>query len=327
MNRQPHSLDRTTVEREVRNAQAFWSRVAPVPDQLADEVITDIVEWSQRTRPLTRHETALVTLFKPKTAALFADRVWLQWPGEDPLLDFAFGWESLMSVRLAALHAFLVRTADESERASWETETSLTDQAEQFALSTERDLSQDYQARTGAAVAPLYGSTERREAQYQPGESPVIISVIENLDVVAEDCLTWEQVREFRRDKSARLAYRRFVHWLDKEMIDKSVEFIVDETSGRLEKYEWAMRKHGLQTVLGAIERTLDAKTLFGASAAAFTVQSLSEHALVSLLTGGGLLVGKAALSAAVKLIELTDIRRANDDVAFVHKAKKQLKA
>ena len=313
------------VQREVRYTQAAWSALAtPVSDALADEVVTDILTWASRTRPLVEGETAIVTLFKPKTAALFADRVWVQWAGEDPRLDFAFGWESPRAIRLAALFAFQYLTADERERASWQN-TTLTDQSERFVVSNEQELALDYHVRTGAAVAPLYDSVQRREAQYQSGETPVVIAVVEDLNIVAEESLSWEQVIEFRRDVPARLAYRSFIHWLDKDMIGKSVQFVVDEVSARMERYEWAMRKHGLQTVLGALECTLNAKTLLSASAAVLTVQSLSHESLLSLLAGGGLVVGKAAVTAAVKLIERADIRQAHRDIAFVHEARSRL--
>jgi hypothetical protein len=321
------SLDRTTVQREVRYIQAAWSAlVTPVSDALGDEVITDIMARAARTRPLAKGETAIVTIFKPKTAALFADRVWVQWAGEDARLDFTFGWESPRAIRLAALFAFQHLTADERERASWQTMTP-TDQTERFVVANERELALDYQVRTGAAVAPLYNSAQSREAQYQTGETPVVIAVVENLNIVAEESLSWEQVIEFRRDVAARLAYRNFIHWLDKDMIGKSVQFVVDEVSARMERYEWAMRKHGLHTMLGALESTLNANSLLGTSAAVLTVQSLSHESLLSVLAGGGLIVGKAAITAAVKLIERADIREAHRDIAFVHEARSRLKA
>ncbi len=316
-------IDPNTVEREVRYIQSAWSKlVTPVPDALAAELIADIITWAGRTHPLASDESAIVTLLKPKTAALFADRVWMQWAGEEPRLDFAFGWESPVSVRLAALHAFQYRTADEAERESWKKVTSLSPEAARLVVSAERQLTSDYHARTGAPIAPLYASVKSRDTQYRPGEWPVIVAVAENLGIVAEEALDWRQVLEFRRDHSARTAYRRFVHWLDAEMIDKSAQFIVDEVSARLERYDWAVRKHGLQTVIGAVESTLNTNSLVGASAAALTVQSLSQQPWFSLLAAGGLLVGRTAVTAAVKLIERAEIRNAHRDIAFVYEAR-----
>lgn len=319
-------FDRKTVQDEVRYVQAAWSTlVSPVSDALADEVTTDIMTWAGRTRPLEKSETAVITMFKPKTAALFADRVWMQWAGQDPRLDFAFAWESRRAIRLGALFAFQEHTADERERESWK-HAIVSDETEGFIVSNERELALEYHVRTGAAVIPLYNSAFSREAQYQSGETPVVISVVENLNIVKEESLSWEQVMEFRQDAPSRLAYRRFIHWLNKDMIGKSVQFIIDEVNARMERYEWAIRKHGMHTMLGALECTLNAKSLIGASAAMLTLQSLGHDSLLSILGGGGLVIGKAAITAAVKLIERTDIREAHRDIAFVHEARSRLK-
>jgi hypothetical protein len=320
------SFDRSTVQGEVRKAQAAWVAAGvPVSDALVDEVTTDIMTFAARTRPLEKNETAVVTMSKPKTAALFADRVWMELAGDDPRLDFAFTWESPRAIRFAALMVFQFFTANERERESWKHEIAC-DETKRFIASNERELALDYHLRTGAAVTPLYNSAVSREAQYQSGETPAIISVVENLIIVEEESLSWEQVLEFRQDVAARRAYRRFIHWLDKDMIGKSAQFIVDEVNARMERYEWAIRKHGMQTVLGALECTLNAKNLIGTSAAILTMQSLAHDSLLSVLAGGGLVLGKAAITAAVKLIERADIREAHRDIAFVHEAKARLK-
>ena len=322
------AIDRRVVDSEVRYVQTAWSALAnPISNAVADEVANDIVQWAARTRPLERSETAVVTLLKPKTSALLVDRVWIQWAGEDPQLDFAFAWESPMAIRLAALFAFQHLTATKEERESWQQKTAVAPETEQFVVANERELALDYCARTGASVVPLYDSAQSREAQYKAGNAPTIVSIVENLDVVDEESLTWEQVREFREDASARAAYRRFIHWLDKDMTGKSVAYIVDEVGARLERYDWAIRKHGMNTVLGALERTLDAKSLIGASAVILTAQSLSHDSLLSLLGAGGILIGKVGVTAALKLIERADIRDAHRDIAFVHEVKSRLGA
>jgi hypothetical protein len=320
------SLDPTTVRHEVHHIRAVWSQFGiSVTDAQEAELVAEILTWAPRTTPLLRGQRGVVSFFKPKTAALFADRVWLQYPGEDTRLDFAFGWESLQSLRLAALWAFHSMNATEEERESWQHETA-SPQTERFVLATERDLAQEYHTRTGAFIAPLYSSSEIRERQYHSGDAPTIIAVAENLNIVAEESLTWDQVIEFRGDGPSRLAYREFIHWLDKDMLGKPVQFIVDEVSSRLDKYNRALQKHGLRTVLGALERTLDAKSLLGTSAAAVAVQNLANQPLLSVLAAGGLVIGKTALTAALRLIERKDIHDANQDIAFVHQARSHFK-
>jgi len=61
-------------------------------------------------------------------------------------------------------------------------------------------------------------------------------------------------------------------------------------------------------------------------TAAVLTVQGLSHESLLSLLAGAGLVAGKAAITAAVKLIARADIREAHRDITFVYEAGSRLK-
>jgi hypothetical protein len=46
-----------------------------------------------------------------------------------------------------------------------------------------------------------------------------VMVTLENLQIVDEKGLSWDQVVSFREDTEARKKYRRFLHWLDKEMV------------------------------------------------------------------------------------------------------------
>jgi xanthosine utilization system XapX-like protein len=184
---------------------------------------------------------------------------------------------------------------------------------------TERDLVDDYCRQSGARLTPLYVSSESRDNDYKPGNYAVITSVIENAAIVSEENLSWDAVIDFRQDPNARASYRAFIHWLDKEMIGKSGTFIVDEVGVRMEAYKRALSKHGIQTVIGALERALDAKALVGSATTALTLESIAHLPLVSILSGAGLLIGNAAIHVATRLIERADIVASNKEIAFVH--------
>jgi hypothetical protein len=47
-------------------------------------------------------------------------------------------------------------------------------------------------------------------------------------------------------------------------MVSKPTSYISDEIACRLDRYEWALKKHGIQTVTGTIATTLDSKFLAG---------------------------------------------------------------
>jgi len=176
------------------------------------------------------------------------------------------------------------------------------------------------------AGIPVYSSSNERDAQYGMGDHGAIVSYLKDLEIVDEENTRWEQVLEFRKDQTARLKYRRFIHWLDSEMVGKSASFVEDAIAIKLEDYRWALRKHGIRTFLGAISATLDPKYLLGTSAVAASMGLLTSQPLWALLTQGGLMVGKACVSLARAGLDFDEVRRGhNSEVAFVYEAQKRI--
>lgn len=181
-------------------------------------------------------------------------------------------------------------------------------------------------AAAGINMIPVYASRRARDKEYKPGEYQAVVATITNLQIVDEESLAWEQVFEFRKDTEARKKYRRLVHWLDKDMVGKPQSYIEDEISQRLDDYEWALRKLGVETVLGTIEDLLDGKFLMGAAAAGGLTAWAVQH-WYGVLASGGLTIGKAGVSLAKRLLELKDVvRRTNPEIAYVHEIKRSLR-
>lgn len=319
-------LSPTEIEEELRYTQRFFTNAeflsnVPAANVAAifDEATQDFKDMAMRSRLLSSVERAIVSLTKPKTAALVADRVWTT--ASDADADIAFGWELPMEVRFRALLA-TIHLFERAPDAPASGPVPLHD-VERFLSDLERDLARGFQDATGARVLPLYSSAARRDAQYQPGDEAALISIVDNMDIVDEERMTWSQVADFRRDEAARTAYRRFVHWLDADMIDKTVEFITDEVALRLEQYEWALRKHGIATVVGALSSTINPKSLVAPSTAGLAVNVIAGMPNWSLITAGGVLVGQAALSmASVLLVDRRDVEMAHREVAYVQEVK-----
>lgn len=312
--------DSGVITREVLSVRRSFEKAfeTTVPQGTVDLIIRHLVLWAGRARRLSLGERGIVTLLKPKTAALATDRVWLPHAGHDTRLDFAFGFGSREEVRFAALWALFDKTHDTYIAPP----DPLSIDTASFVKVTERDVAEHYLRNVGASVAPLYPTTQARDLEYRPGNTPAIVTVIDNLAVASEAALTWAQVLEFRSDSDTRAAYRRFVHWLDRDMTGRSPQFIVDEIAERMERYHWALHKHGIQTVIGVLSRTLDAQQLLGGAAAALTVQALAQQPVLSALSGLGIIVGKAALSAAATMVDRRDLRHTERDIAFVHELK-----
>lgn len=169
-------------------------------------------------------------------------------------------------------------------------------------------------------IVPVYSSLAARDREYKAGEQEGLVATVVGLRVVDENRLTWEQVLEFRKDTENRKKYRRFRHWLDKDMPGKSQAFIEDAVRIKLEDHESAIKKHGLQTVAGSVEDLL-AFTIVATLATGQAFPDLSRAA-------GMVTVALAGTDLVVKLwkrtIDAEDVKPGpHGEVAFVHELKR----
>lgn len=319
-------LSRAEIEECVRYVHAGLTQEGKIhlPVDVVDDLTETYHKQSVTSLPLRPCEQAIVTITRPKSAALFADRVWsVGNPEEDS--EVTFGWEVPMDVRWRALFDLGVMEA-EADGSISEIRSAPGEATESFVTwlgEVSRDLAADYRRR-GANVSPLYDSAAARDAEYKAGDQPVILAIVDGVMVVDENALAWDQVLEFRRDSEARVAYRRLVHWLDGELIGKSAVFIADEIAARLERYDWAVRKHGIETLAGTLERMVDPRLLTGASAVAAAMQFVVSQPMWSLMAAGGLLIGGAALSAGRVALARKDITMGHREIAYVHDVKRR---
>ena len=169
----------------------------------------------------------------------------------------------------------------------------------------------------------MYDGFEDREADYAPGNVATLLAVVDRVAIVDEDKLSWQQVHEFRGDPEARRAYRAFVHWLDRDLVGRSEQYIEDAVGRRLTEYEWALRKHGVATAIGAMERALSPSVLFSAAAGGTLASLVSGDTSISVLAATGVMVGQATLRVASAMLSRQDIKAAHAEVALVHTLKR----
>jgi hypothetical protein len=178
----------------------------------------------------------------------------------------------------------------------------------------------------GIQATPIYESRDLRRAEYEQGRYDVLIATFDQLGIVNESALTWEQVREFRKDSQARSRFRRLIHWADSEMVGRSASFIADEVAQKLEAYEGALRKHGIETLLGSIETILDPKFI-AASSTVFAALALGSTLPVAAVGTATMFVAKTACSVVRGLLNIQDSKRgANGEVAVVYELQRRLR-
>lgn len=177
----------------------------------------------------------------------------------------------------------------------------------------------------GVESVPVYSSADARDTEYRAGSREALVAVLRNLRVVDEDRTSWEQVCEFRRDREALRKYRRLIHWLDTDMVGRSLSYLEQEISNRIDDYEWSIQKHGFATKIGLIGSIADPRTL-AAAATTYAALSLSTSPIAGIVGGTLAVAGAVSLSAALSLLNVEDAKRGpNACVAFVHEARKSL--
>ena len=177
-------LTRTEIRECVRYTYEnlrYEGRRLALLERVVDDLSEDYYAQSRTSRPLSLGEQAVVTLTKPKSAALFADRVWsIGRPREDT--DMTFGWEIPMDVRwramfdLGLMEAEACGEIDQLKVVPRDASTEFVD----FLEDTAHVLASEY-CRQGARVSPLYDSVARRDIEYKAGDQAVIVAIADGL--------------------------------------------------------------------------------------------------------------------------------------------------
>ncbi len=284
--------------------------------------------------PPKNNETVAVTVSNKKTAALFFDKLWRP-PGEAddrfPQELLAYGatdieiWSAALSFMASApnystevdldlfFSEFLRNTSDNPEIAlAYKKNTPM-----------ERAISDILRGKLGFNSIPVYVDSNRRDIEFTPGNYSTIVASINDLNIIDEDKLSWQQVLEFRRDPEAKLKLRRLRSWADNSLSGKSISQISDIIAVKLDDYEWSTKKHGISTINGCISDLIDPRFLGGLGVGAGAL-SLAGQGWIGAIAAAGLTVGRATLSIRQRMIDMRDQdRAAQSEVAFVHELRK----
>lgn len=297
-------------------------------------------EWLGAFEPLLRqlnvaklpatHETSAIAFHNPKTAALCFDRIW---SGVNPAIPPEVGFRGVSSAEsilifLTALLEALKRSPEESEaKLKFLVQTGMTlfqlmpdisvpnpQTIDQYSKLLADSIGAEY----GLPIVSVYASHTQRDREYRLGDRAAIVAVLENVPVIDEAKLEWEQVLELRRDRSMLVKFRRFMHWLDKEMLTSPLSFIEDEVSVRLHEFHEVTHAHGLATTIGILQTTLGGITVIGGTAAlAKLVVSVDTPS--ALASGAVATIAGAALHISRVLLNLrTQRANAAGELAYV---------
>ena len=189
-----------------------------------------------------------------------------------------------------------------------------------------RELTAKYSG-SGITATPYFDSSESFSHGFPKGNELAIASVVSNVPVVNWLSLLytdWKQIHEFRLDQENLKRFRRFRLWLYELAEIDDPGKAIDVVAKRLEDYQDAMRKHGIETTIGTLKSILSKEGLIAAGLGS-AIAALGNFSVTSIIAGSSLAVGKAALSLAEILVDYDKtVRREHECVAYIHSMNKE---
>lgn len=164
-------------------------------------------------------------------------------------------------------------------------------------------------------------SVDLCEGAYDESNHYLIDAVLGSIPVPSVTRTSWQQVSEFRCDPESVRMYRNLRLWLHSGISAESPSHASDLIGQRVDRYEWALKKHGYETVLGSLEQLLDPTTIASVAGAA-AVTGLFHGSVMAALAATTVAAGRVSVWAAKRLVERKDLDRYNEtaDVALLRR-------
>ncbi len=176
----------------------------------------------------------------------------------------------------------------------------------------------------GFPVIPSYASDDLFTAEFPEGTETAYQAIINNIPIVLDKYTTWEQVLEFRSDRDATRKYRDLRLWLRDGLNSESIGHATDIIGQKIDNYEWAIKRHGFQTITGTLSQLFDLKKTMITTGAA-TASSALGGPVWGAITGGLFFTAQICVSLANRMIKLEDIKREKEsEVAILYDIRKK---
>ena len=165
----------------------------------------------------------------------------------------------------------------------------------------------------GINLAPIYFSSQDFD-QVNKKERVGLQLCLELFPMIDETKLSWQQVLELRKDKLAQRKLIRLKQWFSTDLVKMEPDKVQATIEKKLDEYEWALKKHGVQTIVGGLTTVIP--ILVGPS----FIQILKSNQLEIAL--GGIAFASGALAwITTKMIEKQEIKQS--EVAYIYDVQK----
>lgn len=297
-----------------------------------EESLKDALRMTGRVKakiwePVDYNDRIVVAVARPKTAALFFDRVWTldrEIPGaigvrsDDVLERFALGFLDNLVNEIAAYEVDDKKREEKMQKV----DESLLNAEAMICKALSGLLETSLAKLTKQPLQTYYASEENLKTVYEIGSTPMIVGTIQTMQWIDEAELTWEHVREIRSDLNSTKQLKRMLHWLDSDMVGKPLSFIADEIEIRLENYRQATEKHGIKLANRAFGTFLDAKLLNTLLGTLLGGQIHPERGALVGFLGGLALQGVRVVFETLNLHCEQNANLQSNPVAYLHSVK-----
>ncbi len=263
--------------------------------------------YSEERFPEPEEICTIASVEMHKVASLLFDRVYVSPSNKDrPEFnipkEFTFGFESANKRMMELI------LKEKSENQDWE------DHIVDIAY---KNIIRAYQEE-GLNVVPSFGKYSLFEKEYLTGSELAFEAVLRNIKTVNKGRLEWDQIIEFRKDSESVRKYRDLRVWMRNGLRAASIAEAVDIIAGKIEDYDWALKKHGLETIKGALTVLLDYKKA-GLSVSAIAGGTAVAGPIGGAIAGGLVIVGQTSAWLLDRYIEKKDIIRGdNSEIAII---------
>lgn len=127
-----------------------------------------------------------------------------------------------------------------------------------------KEFVESMKKRYGVDITPIYIDKVSFEDDFVDdinkdfdNNNPIAV-VLEQVPLIYEEKLEWEQVQEIRRDKKSIARLHKFRNWVSTDLSKCSKEEIICTYDKTLEEYKQALKKYGITTAVGAFSIVLN---------------------------------------------------------------------
>ncbi len=256
-----------------------------------------------------------------KRAALIFDRLYV--PSLMPLDEVAVPSEMTFGIKDIDVQAFWAahKTGELTRQGPFRREGERFDYV-LFGI-PHRHIASAYK-RAGIKVTPVYGSLDDFEEEFPVGPDAAVVAALHHLPVVTDEDLSWAQIRHFREDPQSLSMYRSLRTWLQSGLGASSIHEATDIIGKKIEDYQWALRKHGIQTKIGVIREVLEIDGKLPLAVCLGVAATAATGPIIGALTAGLVIASKLTVYLAERQIEYEDLRRGpNSEIAYLVEAAK----